>query len=103
MVIRWLEQARDSLHEIYTFYETTAGKKIADKIRTEIYQETRYLLIFPNIGKKEEGTRYRYIIKRHCKIFYSIRENNILIELIWDTRRNPELLQQLLKNNSTNK
>ncbi len=96
MVIYWLQQARNSLHGIYKFYEATSGKKTADKIRMEIYQETRYLLIFPTIGSKEEGTRYRYIIKRHCKIFYTIRDNNIFIELVWDTRRNPEVLRQLL-------
>ena len=99
MVIRWLQQARDSLREIYEFYETVAGKNIADKIRHEIYQEAQYLLIFPAIGQKEEGTRYRYIIKRHCKIFYSVGEDCIFIELIWDTRRNPEVLRQLLTNN----
>ena len=100
MVIRWVQQARDSLREIYKFYEATAGKNIADKIRKDIYLETQYLLIFPTIGQKEEGTRYRYILKRHCKIFYSIRENCIFIELIWDTRRNPTVLRQLLTNNS---
>ena len=104
MVIYWLQQARDSLREIYKFYKATAGKEVAGKevagkIRTEIYQETRYLLIFPTIGSREEGTPYRYLIKRHCKIFYSIRKERIFIELIWDTRRNPEVLQQLLNNN----
>ena len=77
MVIYWLQQARDSLREIYKFYKATAGKEVAEKIRTEIYQETRYLLIFPTIGSREEGTPYRYLIKRHCKIFYSIRKERM--------------------------
>ena len=39
---------------------------------------------------------YRYIVKHHCKIFYLIYADHVLIAFIWDTRRNPQYLESLL-------
>lgn len=100
MVIRWSEQAVKSLRSIYKFYQAKAGNNVARKIVTDIRKETYYLLIFPEMGSKEiingHTTEYRYIVKNHCKIFYTPFPNYILIAFIWDTRRNPQLLQDIL-------
>lgn len=101
MVIHWSRQAIRSLYDIYNFYLPKAGKETARRIVTEIREETRYLLIFPELGSKESGlgkhTDYRYIVKHHCKIFYTLSEKRILIAFVWDTRRNPNTLKTILK------
>lgn len=41
-------------------------------------------------------SKYRSIVKDHCKIYYTIEKKHIRIALVWDTRRNPESLRYLL-------
>ena len=101
MVIKWSPLARRSLKEIYQFYLPKTGKEKAYAIVAELKRETRYLLIFPEMGKKEAPDinapyDYRYIVKGHYKIYYLILPQYILIGLVWDTRRNPESLTKLL-------
>lgn len=58
----------------------------------------------PNIGAYEPllqpyfGKKYRRIvIAPYFKIIYSIRDKHILLEDIWDTRRDPEFLVSHIK------
>lgn len=101
MVIKWSPLAIQSLEEVYDFYLAQADATIAHRIITEIRQETRYLLIFPTIGSVHEqngkATMYRYVIKHHHKILYTIKKNCILIAYVWDTRRDPKTLAKILK------
>ena len=100
MVIKWSPLAQRSLKEIYLFHLPKTGREKAHANVTELKKETRYLLIFPEMGRKEpveiNSYDYRYIVKGHYKIYYIILPTHILIGLVWDTRRNPELLTKLL-------
>lgn len=100
MVIKWTPLARKSLKDIYNFYLPDTGRTKALEIVQRIKDETNYLLTFPEMGMREklDGklSKYRSIIKDHCKIYYTIEKKHILIALIWDTRRNPESLRYLL-------
>lgn len=99
MVIKWSPLAIDSLRNIYEFYLSQIGQEKAYEIISELRNETRYLLIFPEIGSTEMIDNvdygYRYIVKRHCKIYYTIHSEYIRIAFIWDTRRDPLLLKQI--------
>ncbi|HJA83823.1 MAG TPA: type II toxin-antitoxin system RelE/ParE family toxin [Candidatus Bacteroides intestinavium] len=101
MVIKWSPLAIHGLEEVYNFYLNQANEAVAQRVITEIRQETRYLLIFPTIGsihgQNGKATPYRYIIKHHHKILYTIKEDCILIAYVWDTRRNPKTLAKILK------
>ena len=101
MVIKWSPLAIHGLEEVYNFYLNQANEAVAQRVITEIRQETRYLLIFPTIGsihgQNGKVTPYRYIIKHHHKILYTIKEDCILIAYVWDTRRNPKTLAKILK------
>lgn len=100
MVIRWSKQAVESLKDVYRFYLPQAGAETARRIVEDIRTETRYLLVFPEMGSREvidgKPTDYRYIVKRHCKIFYLVCPDYVLIAFVWDTRRNPQYLEALL-------
>ena len=101
MVIRWSRLAVQSLREIYLFYLPQTGRSKARIIVNELRDETRFLLIFPEIGSRElvhgADHGYRYIIKGHYKIYYTVEPDYIRIAFVWDTRRNPKLLLNLLK------
>lgn len=100
MVIRWTPLAKKSLKDIYNFYLPETGRTKALEIVQRIKNETNYLLTFPEMGMKEELdgklSSYRSIVKDHCKIYYTMEKKYIRIALVWDTRRNPELLRYLL-------
>lgn len=100
MVIRWTPLAKKSLKDIYNFYLPETGRTKALEIVQRIKNETNYLLTFPEMGMKEDLdgklSSYRSIVKDHCKIYYTIEKKYIRIALVWDTRRNPELLRYLL-------
>lgn len=100
MVIRWSKQAIESLRNIFRFYQPQTGADTARRIVGEIRNETRYLLIFPEMGSREiingQPSDYRYIVKHHCKLFYLIYADHVLIAFVWDTRRNPQYLESLL-------
>lgn len=85
MVIRWSKQAIESLRNIFRFYQPQTGADTARRIVREIQNETRYLLIFPEMGSREiingQPSDYRYIVKHHCKIFYLIYADHVLIAL----------------------
>lgn len=101
MVIKWSPVAINSLEEVYNFYLAQANATVAHRIIMEIRQEVRYLLIFPTIGSVQEqngkATQYRYILKQHHKILYTIKQDCIIIAYVWDTRRNPKTLAKILK------
>lgn len=100
MVIKWTPLAVQSLRDIFDFYVPQTGHDKALQIVAALRDETRYLLIFPEMGRREsiEGIDkgYRSIIKDNFKIYYTIQSKYILISLVWDTRRNPNLLKRHL-------
>lgn len=101
MVIQWTPQAVKSLADIYHFYLPETGRTKALAIVSELREATKYLLIFPEMGAIEyvdgEPTAYRYLVKNHCKIYYTVQTTYIRIAFVWDTRRNPRLLSLYLK------
>lgn len=104
MVVTWTPLAVNSLNDIYRFYLPQTGRNKALQIVEEIRNETRYLLIFPELGAIEQSDslpdNYRYIIKNCCKIYYTVHSDHINIALVWDTRRNPEHLREYIKDNN---
>lgn len=100
MVIKWTRLAVDSLKDIYDFYLPQTGGPKARQIVDDIRNETRYLLIFPELGACEQADdlphSYRYIVKHRCKIYYTTHPGYVRIAFVWDTRRNPEQLKKFL-------
>ncbi|RHR58781.1 type II toxin-antitoxin system RelE/ParE family toxin [Parabacteroides sp. AF17-28] len=101
MVIKWAPIAKQNLQDIYQFYLPETGRKKALEIVQTIKDEARYLLISPGVGQYEmidnRQTAYRYIVKRHWKLYYTIENNYIRIAFVWDTRQDPQRLRCLLK------
>ena len=40
---------------------------------------------------------YRYLVEKHCKIYYTVDKDLIYVALIWDTRQDPQKLWTILK------
>lgn len=99
--IYWLQLAEDKLKDIYSYYRTKAGRRIAQNLIKGIIETTIGLDKQPKIGQIESSLsnrvqQFRYLIFKNYKIVYWINYDFRRIEIsnIFDTRQNPEKIQQ---------
>lgn len=89
--IEWSFIAKESLSEILEFYIQRNGNNTYSKSLFEQINQTISLISDNNlIGKITDEDGIRVMLKNQFAIFYEIKEKVIEIQLIWDTRRNPE-------------
>ena len=94
----WTEQAQLDLEEIFRYYDTFS-RKIAISYLEDIIKAGDFLEFFPEMGQKEPvlnhlGRNYRYmLVLRRYKLIYLFEDNICSILMIWDCKKNPELLE----------
>lgn len=94
MKIIWTDFAIENLKEIFDYYSSKTSKKVAHKIRKQIFEPTKQLLKNPELGQKELNLEklkqnHRYLVSGNYKVIYKIFENEIIVEDGFDTRQNP--------------
>ena len=94
MKVIWSDFASNMLSDIYQYYIEVAGHKVAQKIKSGIFQSTRKLIKHPNSGPTEEllkqlGEDHRFLVKGNYKIIYLHVKEGILITDVFDTRQDP--------------
>jgi plasmid stabilization system protein ParE len=99
MVVKWDKNAQKRLHEIYDFYYSVAGRKVAMKIVTRIREKVLALEKVPfgsiELTLEGEPEEYRYtVIKKLHKAIYCIEDETIVVVDIWDCRQDPETLRR---------
>ena len=100
MKVTWTALAKSQLKEACQYYKETASIKVAASIRLRIYEKTRKLSRFPEMGQIESNPLvaaigYRYLVSGNYKIIYRIivEESMVLVVGVFDTRQNPDDLQ----------
>ena len=95
----WTEPAQKDLQNIYNFFAEIspllAERQIIRIIDAADLLETR----FERMGQKEPlladyKQEYRYLIKDNYKIIYHILPSEIIIDMVFDTRQNPEKMKK---------
>lgn len=101
MEIIWDYEALDDLENILCYIEFKFSMKEARLFRQQVIHVTRSLCEFPFLGKVEplledfEEMELRSIpVDRLCKLIYAVMNEHIFIIALWDTRRNPNALEQ---------
>ena len=100
--VLWLDQAREHVYDIYTYYCNHASVRVATDLKHEILSSTKQLKMFPHSGAPEplaaeSDKEYRYVlVRRTWKIIYYVEDNQCVVSCVWDTRNNPELLPKIL-------
>ena len=94
MQIIWTDFATENLKIIFDFYTIKASKKVAHKIRKEILNTPKQLIMHPTSGQKELlleklGSDYRYLLSGNYKIIYRVENTQIIISDVFDARQNP--------------
>ncbi len=95
MKVYWTDFASRCLSEIYFHYRKNAGEKVAKRIKSEIFLKVNSLKTYPNLGQiepflDETGLGHRHLISGNFQIIYLQQSGNIFITDLFDTRQNPE-------------
>jgi plasmid stabilization system protein ParE len=100
MEIVWSLLAKAQLYEICQYYQQVASKKVAQSIRSKIFEKVKKLSKYPEIGPQElnplvKPMRYWYLISRNIEIIYKVfeKEKTVLVSSLFDTRQNPNDLK----------
>lgn len=94
MKIIWTDFAIENLKDIFDYYAENASKKIAHKVRKQILDTSLLLLNNSESGQIEFhlqnlNQNHRYLLSGNYKIIYRIIDNLIIINDVFDTRREP--------------
>ena len=102
LAVYWTRFAEDKLDDIYDYYESKAGIRIARKLISSIIDKTIGLDKNPHIGQKEEllsdrPQNFRYLVFKNYKIIYWINQNKNRIDIVnvFDTRQNPVKMKKI--------
>lgn len=95
--IVWSSLAQIDLLEIMEYYfqrnkSISYSKSLSKKINADIEK----LALNPNLGRESDFDKVRVLISGHYHIFYEIMNKKIFIMIIWDSRRNPNDLNDMM-------
>lgn len=103
MKIVWTDFAKNTLKDIYVYHKKEASLRIAQKIREKIFKSVKQLMKHPFSGQIEESLtslneQHRYLVSGNYKIIYKVMEDLILITDVFDSRQNPEKINNPIRN-----
>ncbi|KAA6308361.1 hypothetical protein EZS27_039957 [termite gut metagenome] len=89
MVVEWSDVAKDDLEQIIRYLENNWSVKVVNKFARNIDKEVDRLTLFPcafPVTRRRKDVR-RCVVSKINSIYYSIKENTILILAIIDNRQ----------------
>lgn len=102
MNIRWLDSAGEELTYFVKLEGQIFGFDVATQITDEIMSRVDALKKFPTLGTLESSLKYqnldiRVLHERHARVFYTISDDEIIIVLFWDNRRDDKKIEPSIK------
>jgi len=100
--IVWTKPAKNDLQEIYDYLAEFA-EEAAFRVIMRIIDKTEVLKDgFTEIGQRElllthKTDVYRYLVESNYKIIYRVKGDRIIIDTVFDARRNPDKLPDKVK------
>lgn len=87
--IKRTQQANIDLYKIYSYiFFNLANPIAADNFRVDILKLISNLHIFPFMGKRYNKTEFRFIYFKNYLIFYSVKDQIVVIRRILNKRQN---------------
>jgi len=88
--IVWSRLAELAFKETLQYFnERNKSNDYSLKLAKAIKSELQLLSDHPNLGLATSVKNVRYLISSNYKIFYQIKEAQIVILMVWDGRMNP--------------
>lgn len=100
--IVWHSATKDDLLAIVNYLKRSFGKAVAKKGLSEIRGTVNLLAAFPYLGTKDDSLTYEghaiySLHSRYNRILYKVWEDDVLILIIWNNRRDISKIAELLK------
>ena len=103
LTVYWTQFAENKLEDIFSYYESKAGIRVAQKLVLGIVDKTINLEKNPSIGQKEplladRPESFRYLVYQSYKIIYWNNDIRKRIEIVnvFDCRQNPEIMKVMI-------
>lgn len=100
MVIRieWSRQSKIDRKEIFTYWNNhNKSKNYSRKLNYLFNKHIGTLYDHPEIGKPTDIKNLRFLIVRDYMIFYEYLPSIVSIVRIWDSKRDPKIIDSSLK------
>ncbi|MCU7616396.1 type II toxin-antitoxin system RelE/ParE family toxin [Chryseobacterium sp. PBS4-4] len=86
--IIWTTKANFERKEILEFWiNRNKSSRFSKKLNVLFLEALKQICIYPNIGRKTSDQNTRVIIVRDYLIFYEFTDHEIIIQSVWDGRR----------------
>jgi addiction module RelE/StbE family toxin len=96
--IVWTNLAKSDRKDIFTYWNTRNSSKLYSKKLNDLFNKHIETLInHPRIGKQTNYRNIRFLIVRDYLIFYEQSEKIISIIRIWDSRRDPDKIDESIR------
>lgn len=90
--IVWSSRAETELYQLLSYYiERNGTATFSKKLYGRIKASAQLLSRHPHLGRQTDISNIRALITDEYEIIYEILERHVLIIMIWDCRRNPEI------------
>jgi len=98
ITITWSELSEQQVKQIFDYYSSEAGSKIAERLINKIIKRVEILYKNPFSGTKEEllsdyTEEYRYLVVMNYKIIYCVENLTITIMSVFDCRQSPDKIK----------
>jgi len=93
--IRWTEEATKNLESIIIYLESNWTDKELKRFFQKLEKQILIISNFPEaypLSKYKKGT-HRCVLTKNLTIYYTIKEDCIVLLSIFDTRQNPDKLE----------
>lgn len=96
--VSWLRVAELDMFEIMHYYTNrNKSKRYSTNLYREIKEKLRVLDFTIALPQKTSTENLFYFIHNHISVFFSLENNNILVKIVIDDRRNPDMIKKLLR------
>lgn len=91
MKVVWSDDAIIAFSNIIIYWiETTGNNSFSNKLNERIFKNIQLISDNIYIGRKTSQTNIRSHVVGNYTIFYRIKKTYILINTVWDNRRDPK-------------
>lgn len=102
MEIVWTDLAVSSVEDIVSYIERFFGSRRAQEYVVELKDYVQTLSFGTTIGRVihigTQGIEIRRLVFNYSLIYYSVINGKVHILIVWDSRQNPNRLEELLIN-----
>ena len=93
--IVWSKEAQDDFLATLGYYaERNGSKTYSEKLARQIQEVIERLREHPLLGRPTNDEKVRILRQGNYQIYYELKNDEIVILVVWDMRRNPEELKR---------